>query len=193
MAAKNHLAFALVAAFFITAVLPSCQSKDTEPQIQWQPPAWQLTDAEGETFRYPEDLEGATIVLFWASWCPYCKALMPHLQSIISEYGGDIEVLALTIRDDEDPAAFLRERGFDFRLFEQADDVAEKWNVKGTPGLYLVDGTGKAIFSNFAIPDEAYPEDPEALVRQLKHYEKAMRRAPVWAAKLRHAIDKTLL
>jgi hypothetical protein len=34
-----------------------------------QAPAFELADSDGETFRYPEDLSGPTVVLFWASWC----------------------------------------------------------------------------------------------------------------------------
>ncbi len=40
-------------------------------------------------FSLPSMQAGVDIYLFWASWCPYCKALMPHLQSIQVEYGAD--------------------------------------------------------------------------------------------------------
>jgi hypothetical protein len=33
-------------------------------------------------------------VLFWATWCPYCKALMPHVQSNLDEYGKQVRVVA---------------------------------------------------------------------------------------------------
>ena len=68
------------------------------------------------TFNYPDDIERPTIVLFWATWCPYCRALMPHLQSILDEYGEQVEVIALNIREDEDPVEYLDRFGFQFRL-----------------------------------------------------------------------------
>jgi thiol-disulfide isomerase/thioredoxin len=160
------------------------------PQIDWQPPAFELKDADGRAFRYPDDLQGPAIVLFWATWCPYCKALMPHLQSIVEEYDGAIGVLALDFRDDGDPAAVLDEYGYDFRLFPAADTVAEAWGVKGTPGLFLVDATGRAMFSNRAIPKEAFERRSAARGETLKHYQRAARRAPVWASELRKAIDR---
>ena len=174
-------------------LLSACEPPAPEPQIDWQPPAFELSDADGQLLRYPADLEGPAIVLFWASWCPYCKALMPHLQSIVDESDGAVQVLALNIRDDADPVAFMAEYGYDFRLFPDSDAVAESWGVKGTPGLFLVDATGRAVFSNYAIPREAFAGDPAALAEEMKHYQKAARRAPVWASELRKAIDRTLL
>ena len=174
-------------------LLSACEPSAPEPQIDWQPPGFALADATGETFRYPHDLDGPTIVLFWANWCPYCKALMPHLQSIVEESGGTIEVLALNFRDDSDPVEFMAEYGYDFRLFPAGDAVAEAWGIKGTPGLFLVDAKGRAVFSIHAIPEEAYSRSPAALVEQMKHYQRAARRSPVWASELRKAIDRTLL
>jgi thiol-disulfide isomerase/thioredoxin len=158
--------------------------------MDWQPPAFELADSDGQSLRYPEDLDGPTIVLFWASWCPYCKALMPHLQSIVDEYDGAIEVLALNFRDDEDPMEYISDRGFDFQVFPQSDLVAELWGVKGTPGLFLTDGTGRVVFSNFAIKENDYPADASERVKEMKHYQKAARKAPFWAARLRLAIDE---
>lgn len=178
----------------LACVLAACkQEVASKPQMDWQPPAFEAVDSNGNTFRYPEDIKGPTIVLFWATWCPYCKALMPHLQSIVDEYEGEIEVLSLNFREDEDPVAFLEERGFDFRLIAEAEAIAKSWDVKGTPGLFLVDAEGRAVFSNFAIPKDAYPSDPGELAEELKNYQKAARRAPFWAAKLRYAIDRTLM
>jgi thiol-disulfide isomerase/thioredoxin len=179
-----------ILALFALALLLAAAPAIAEPQVDWRPPPFELTDADGVTFHYPQDLDGPTIVLFWATWCPYCKALMPHLQSIVDEYAGTIKVLAPDFRDDGNPAEVLAELGYDFRLFPASDAVADAWGVKGTPGLFLADASGRVVFSNFSIPPEAYGSDPADTAQNLKHYQKAARRAPVWAAELRKAIDR---
>ena len=93
---------------------------------------FEIAEPDGTIFNIPESLEKPTIILFWATWCPYCKALMPHLQSIIDEYPGQVQVLALNFKDDDDPAAYLEQRGYDFRLILHSEEVAQSWGVKGT-------------------------------------------------------------
>ena len=169
--------------------LVSCDPVHSTPQFDWQPPGFEISGSGGEVFRYPESLEGPTIILFWATWCPYCKALMPHLQSIVDEYDGRVQVVALNFIDDDDPAAYLAERGYDFRLILHSEEVAKSWGVKGTPGLFLADQSGRVVFSRGAIPEAAYRVNPSENYDELKHYQRAARRAPYWAARLRIAID----
>ncbi len=185
--------FLLPVLFVLTIFAPvSVQAATTTPQIDWVPPGFEIAEPDGNVFNYPESLEKPTIVLFWATWCPYCKALMPHLQSIIDEYPGQVQVLALNFKDDDDPALYLEQRGYDFRLILHSEEVARSWGVKGTPGLFLANPAGRVLFSRGAIPAEAYRLDPKENDKQLKHYQKAARRAPLWAARLRTAIDQLL-
>jgi thiol-disulfide isomerase/thioredoxin len=174
-------------AWFLAGV-PAAEAQSNH---DWQPPGFLLQMADGSEFRYPEDLAGPTIILFWATWCPYCKALMPHLQSILDEYPGQVRVLALSIRDDGDPAAVLAEYGFDFTLLTAADQVAEAWGVKGTPGLFLADAKGRVVFDRMRLPPAARraAAQPDAA---MKHYQKAARNAPYWSARLRIALDELL-
>jgi len=176
----------------LSLALISCEPARSPPQIEWQAPGFEIAETNAQAFRYPQSLKGPTIVFFWATWCPYCKALMPHLQSIVDEYRGRVQVLALNFRDDDDPAAYRAERGYDFRLILHSEDVAESWGVKGTPGLFLADQSGRVVFSRGAIPKEAYHGDPSENEQELKHYQKAARSAPFWAAQLRIAIDQLL-
>ncbi len=189
----THWTLYLIRATLLALIAPalvSCDQARPAPQIDWQPPGFETAGPGGEVFRYPESLQGPTIILFWATWCPYCKALMPHLQSIIDEYDGQVQVVALNFRDDDDPAAYLAERGYDFTLILNSEEVAASWGVKGTPGLFLAEQSGRVIFSKGAIPESAYPENPAENYGKLKHYQRAARRAPFWAAKLRIAIDR---
>ena len=172
--------------------LVSLEAAGTSPQIDWTPPAFEIAQPDGAVFNYPESLDRPTIILFWATWCPYCKALMPHLQSIIDEFPGQVQVLALNFKDDDDPAAYLEQRGYDFRLILHSEQVARSWGVKGTPGLFLADSAGRVVFSRGAIPADAYRQEPAGNGKQLKHYQKAARSAPLWAARLRIAIDQLL-
>ena len=50
-------------------------------------PPWQARDFAGHTVDFPAVAEGKpTVVVFWATWCPYCRAFMPYLKNIQADY-----------------------------------------------------------------------------------------------------------
>jgi len=185
--------FLLLFGLLGTGVITPARAADKPAfQFDWQPPAFTASTSAGQVFRYPEDLHGPVIVLFWATWCPYCKALMPHLQSILDEYGDGVQVLAVNFREDGDPVEFIADYGYEFSLFPAADRVAESWGIKGTPGLFLADRSGRVVFSMGAIPEQAYPAEWFANAEGMKRFQKAARVAPFWAARLREALDRLI-
>ena len=150
-------------------------------------PAFSLANAAGEQVTLPRAHDGVDIYFFWASWCPYCKALMPHLQSMRIEHGDDLTIYALNIRDDEDPREFMAQRGYDFILIPEADSIMDLYGVRSTPGLFVVDGKGVIHLNLYEMIF-----DDDSKYKALSHGKKAGRRAPYWSAEIRQAIDKIL-
>ena len=150
-------------------------------------PDFAMADANGVEISFPRTQSGVDVYLFWASWCPYCKALMPHLQSMKIEYGDDIGIFAFNIRDDEDPKIFMKEKGYDFTLMPDADRIMPPYGVKGTPAVFLVDGSGTIRFNLYEM---IFNDSNE--FKALSHGKKAGYRAPNWAAEIRTTIDQVL-
>ena len=110
-------------------------------------PNWTLESASGETIELQRQVsERPQVVLFWATWCPFCKALMPHLQSIKFEHGDDIDILAVSIREDGDPVAYLNDNGMNFIALPDGDEVAALYEIRGTPGVLIIDGDREIRF-----------------------------------------------
>jgi len=110
-------------------------------------PAWTAMDFAGNEVSFPEVIDGKpTIVVFWATWCPYCKAFMPNLGRIQKDYGTD-KINVLLINDKErghgDPAAYASGLDFDFIGVAEGDEIANAIGVRFIPGLMIVaaDGT----------------------------------------------------
>ena len=147
-------------------------------------PDWSLASAEGAQVRLSEEVqERPVIVFFWATWCPYCKALMPHLQSIRLEYGDKLKILAINIKDDGDPAAFVNDAGYDFTVLPDGDNVADLYQIYGTPGLVVIDENGRIRFDLRDVPR------PPNVDGKSGHKAKASLLAPYWAAQLRLSLD----
>jgi thiol-disulfide isomerase/thioredoxin len=110
-------------------------------------PAWQAQDFSGRTVEFPALLEGKpTVTVFWATWCPYCKAFMPYLKEIQADYGADrINVLTIDAKEDGsgDPAAYVASLGMPMIAVADGDAIAAAYDVEYIPGLFVIapDGT----------------------------------------------------
>lgn len=173
--------------FATTALLFTGAAAAAEPRIA---PDWTLQSVNGESITLSvAAAEQPVIVLFWATWCPYCKALMPHIQSIQLEYGDSVKVLAVHFRDDRgDPVEFMEDAAYDFTVLPDGDDVAKLNDIWGTPGVLLVDQDMHIRFDQYALPQYDLP----AAGKPPSHGKKAAYKAPYWAAELRKALDVVL-
>jgi len=113
-------------------------------------PAWQGHDAQGHVVKFdPAHRSRPAILLFWATWCPYCETLMPYVQHVLDAAGKDkLDVYAIDIKEDTDadPVGTLKKRGLTFTLIRDGDPIAAQYGIKGTPGLLLVDAHGAMIY-----------------------------------------------
>jgi thiol-disulfide isomerase/thioredoxin len=134
---------------------PAADAREAAPPLPHgaEAPGWALPGPAGQPVEFPGDAHGhPAVVFFWATWCPWCKALMPHLQSIREDYAErGVRVFAVSVWDDGDPAGYVERKGYDFELALAGDDVAYGYGVTGTPGLFVVDGDGRVTMNRFLI------------------------------------------
>ena len=65
-------------------------------------PPWRARDFAGQTVEFPAVTNGKpAVVVFWATWCGYCKAFMPYLKGIQSDFAQHgVKVVAINAKED---------------------------------------------------------------------------------------------
>jgi thiol-disulfide isomerase/thioredoxin len=93
------------------------------------------------------DLKGKVVVLeYWASWCPFCKNTMPHLQKLYeANKAKGLEVIMLSVDKTEREAVdALRERGFTFRAGMAGEQINRVFGrLRGLPVTYVIGRDGR--------------------------------------------------
>lgn len=119
------------------------------------PPDFTLTNLDGEEVTLSE-LRGKKVVLnFWATWCPPCKAEMPHMQNYYDQYAKEdnVEILAVNLTSAErdvtadakiDTVMTFRD-GFELTfpiLLDPENAAGSEYQVITIPTTYFIDSTG---------------------------------------------------
>ncbi len=143
-------------------------------------PAWTGMDlVSGEEKSFPEILNGKPAVLvFWATWCPYCKAFMPYagkIQAEYAEHGVQVITFNAKERGQGDPKAYLDTLQFPLVAIADADSIADDYGVKFIPGLMVVNGEGMVTYRR------GWTELPAG-----------QKVAEFWAGEVRMALDEVL-
>ncbi|WP_299628277.1 DsbE family thiol:disulfide interchange protein [uncultured Tateyamaria sp.] len=120
------------------------------PSTRLGGPAPALTEATLADFRGVTDGDLArgevTLVNFWASWCPPCRAEHPKLLEMAAD---GIPIIGVNFRDSEGPAAgYLEADGNPFVgvAFDPQGRSAIDWGVTAPPETFILDGDGTVLF-----------------------------------------------
>ncbi|MWD28383.1 DsbE family thiol:disulfide interchange protein [Aquicoccus sp. SCR17] len=87
-----------------------------------------------------------SVVNFWASWCPPCRAEHPTLLQMAKD---GIEVNGVNFKDDAKQALkYLADEGSPFTGlgFDPKGRTALDWGVTAPPETFIVDGDGTVLF-----------------------------------------------
>ena len=91
-----------------------------------------------------------TLVNFWASWCPPCRAEHPKLLELAKDH----TIIGVNFKDTAGAATkYLTEDGNPFSgiAFDPAGRTAIDWGVTAPPETFILDGEGTVLY-RFAGP-----------------------------------------
>ena len=146
-----------IAAMLLT--LMSVQSQATQLKLGDAAPDFNVTTLSGKSFKLSDYKNNKPVYLkFWATWCSYCEAEMPHLQTIYDEYGNDIEVVTINVGLDDSVAniqELFNRQGYTLpTVFDQKGELTRSFGVVGTPYHILIDRQGKIAYRTFLMTDQ---------------------------------------
>ncbi len=156
-----------------------CQQNTEEVSINanqspvgYQGVDWTLKNLKGKPITLSSYQGRPTLLVFWATWCPYCKKLLPGIAELNEKYESQgLKVLAVNIREDWKPEVYWKNFGYQFDTVLEGDAVAEIYGVKGTPGIVFIAPSGKVMgVQSFSDPHhpllEAFAKNGIALMKK---------------------------
>ena len=94
--------------------------------------------------------EKPVLILFWTTWCPYCRSALIDLKEK-REYLSDkgIEVLAINIGESPQKVINLVERiGFNFEvLLDRDSKVSDSYGLLGVLTCIIINRLGRIVFN----------------------------------------------
>ncbi|OXS77077.1 thiol-disulfide oxidoreductase [Lysinibacillus sp. KCTC 33748] len=119
------------------------------------PPDFTLTSLDGEDVTLSE-LRGKKVVLnFWATWCPPCKAEMPHMQNYYEQNAkkDNVEIIAVNLtkaerdvtEDEKIDSVMTFRESFNLTfpiLLDPKNSAGLDYQVLTIPTTYFIDSNG---------------------------------------------------
>ena len=154
---------------------PSETTEDTEyAELGEIAPDIVVTDLEGNNKQLSEYFGKPTIMVFWATWCGYCKDELPALEMLKEKYGDSINILALNGGDSaEDIKDFMEENNYTFETVMVGIEESIKFDAQSIPVTAILDSEGtiefftrgsldaETMFNEYFVPtiDEIFEKD----------------------------------
>lgn len=140
-----------------TLGLPSLASTATDSEVapfapggsQSRAPAWELPDLDGRAVK-SGDFAGKVVILdFWATWCPPCRAEIPHFVELQREYGEKGLMIVGVSLDEKGPAVvkpFAGKFGINYPLVMGDQRIVEAFGgIEGIPTTFVIDRQGNIV------------------------------------------------
>ncbi|RXJ88973.1 thioredoxin [Arcobacter sp. CECT 8983] len=158
----KKIAFLIIS---VTLLFTGCGSKDEkkeiikEKQTKFTLQTHELKNLNIEVKKEQvsiEELKGKAVLLnFWATWCPPCRAEIPHLNNLKKKYKGQLEIVGFnlgkkdgTLLSQEELNRFIEEYEIEYPITNSDDNLKIATlvgPVQSIPSMFLIDPNGKIV------------------------------------------------
>lgn len=115
-----------------------------------------LPDLEGRPVELRAFLGKSPVLLvFWATWCPECRAAVPEINSLAERTQGKLHVFGLDFRESREKVAqAVKSRGIRYPvLLDERGQAARAYGVAGIPTYVLIDRNGNVAWRGHRLPE----------------------------------------
>lgn len=121
---------------------------------------------EGQIVTSPEFAGKALLIDFWATWCPPCKATIPHLVNLQKKYPDTLAVVGVVLEENkaiDELNAFANNFNINYPITNSNTnfDLAQAFGgIRSIPTMFLYSQKGKLInMYQGAVPEEMIESD----------------------------------
>ena len=139
-----------LAALCMTIVMSTGMAAKVMPGMA--APSFELETGEGEAFSFPGDATGqASILFFWATWCPPCRREMPDFIEFQERHGEQgLQFVGIAIDSEKEVADFAESIGVNYPILLGETDAiglsqALGNRFSGLPFSAIFDRNGKLV------------------------------------------------
>jgi peroxiredoxin len=97
------------------------------------------------------------LLVFWATWCPECKAAIPEINALSTgPLAEKLQVFGLDFRESREKVAqAVKARGIRYPvLLDEAGKAARAYGIVGIPTYVLIDRRGNVAYRGHVLPGE---------------------------------------
>jgi cytochrome c biogenesis protein CcmG, thiol:disulfide interchange protein DsbE len=119
-------------------------------QVGQPAPVFSYAALDGRVVHLTQFKGNKPVVLdFWATWCPPCRMEIPLLQRFADEYGGKVEIIAISSEDAGKAGeirSFAHNEGLSFDVMhDPTGTIDAMYPHNAIPFLVMIDKNGKVI------------------------------------------------
>ncbi|MBI1921607.1 MAG: TlpA family protein disulfide reductase [Geobacter sp.] len=133
-------------------------------------PPFKVTTTSGQQVSL-NNYKGYVLVLdFFATWCPPCKASIPHLVGLNKKYGKQgLQILGMSVDDDGEGEIkrFIPEKGINYPVALVDSEIQGDYGIRSIPTMYLVNKKGIIVDKYMGFSDETGQAMETAIKRLL--------------------------
>ena len=145
---RKLLITSIVLSIVAMTALAAAEKKDTNSLVGKPAPQFSLPLVTGKTMKLSEEHGNVVLMDMWATWCPPCRASLPHLQSIADDKelaDKGLKVYAVNQGENKpDVQSFMKQNNLSFPcVLDKQTAVGNKYLVTGIPTTVIISRDGK--------------------------------------------------
>jgi thiol-disulfide isomerase/thioredoxin len=133
-------------------------------------PSFTFHDLDGRSISSDSLRDKVTIINFWATWCPPCRAEIPDLIALQNKYRDQLQIIGIS-QDDDEPAVvrrFVNEQRMNYPVVMSTPEIERIFTgVYALPTSFIIDRKAQIVQKHVGLLDASTTEGETRLLAGL--------------------------